>query len=176
VTALFAKLNHKGQSPIHVLNAPASFDGVLAELAGVTVHRTVTARDVVTFGMAFAVTQQQLDTLSAALAKAAAGDAIVWIAYPKGTSKRYRCEFNRDAGWGVLAAAGFEGVRMVAIDEDWSALRFRRVEFVKNMTRAPERRLTETAKTAVKQAVNKAVKSGTKASTQPPAKKAAKRR
>ena len=34
-----------------------------------------------------------------------------------------------------MGEAGFEPVRMVAIDEDWSALRFRRAEFIKNMTR-----------------------------------------
>ncbi len=37
---------------------------------------------------------------------------------------------------GTLGAAGFEPVRMVAIDEDWSALRFRRVEHIKKMTRS----------------------------------------
>jgi len=42
---------------------------------------------------------------------------------------------DRDSGWNVLGAAGFEGVRMVAIDEDWSALRFRRAEFIKTMKR-----------------------------------------
>jgi len=30
-----------------------------------------------------------------------------------------------------LEAAGFESVRMVAIDEDWSALRFRKSAYVK---------------------------------------------
>jgi hypothetical protein len=38
----------------------------------------------------------------------------------------------------VLGAAGFEGVRMVAIDEDWTAVRFRRAEFIKTMTRGSE--------------------------------------
>ena len=60
------------------------------------------------------------------------------MAYPKSTSKKYKCEFNRDSGWPVLGAAGFEPVRMVAIDEDWSALRFRRVEHIKKMARNPE--------------------------------------
>ena len=23
----------------------------------------------------------------------------LWVAYPKGSSKNYRCEFNRDTGW-----------------------------------------------------------------------------
>jgi hypothetical protein len=58
-------------------------------------------------------------------------DALLWFAYPKGTSKRYACEFNRDTGWHVIRKAGFDSVRQVAIDEDWSALRFRRVEYVK---------------------------------------------
>jgi hypothetical protein len=33
---------------------------------------------------------------------------------------------------------GFEPVRQIAIDEDWSALRFRRTDFIKSMTRDPE--------------------------------------
>jgi len=55
----------------------------------------------------------------------------LWFAYPQGTSKRYTCEFNRDTGWSALRSAGFDTVRQVAIDEDWSALRFRRVEYIK---------------------------------------------
>ena len=43
----------------------------------------------------------------------------------------YRPEINRASGWSALAAAGFEGCRMVAIDEDWSAKRYRRREFIK---------------------------------------------
>ena len=42
-----------------------------------------------------------------------------------------------------MGKAGFEGVRMVAIDEDWSAVRFRRVEFIKTMTRPDQVRLTK---------------------------------
>lgn len=83
------------------------------------------------FALAFAVTQNELDTVSKLLVANSEGDAVVWIAYPKGSSKRYQCEFNRDSEWRLLAEAGFETVRQVAIDEDWSALRFRRKEYVK---------------------------------------------
>ena len=38
--------------------------------------------------------------------------------------RKYRCGFNRDSGWAAPGAAGLEPVRMVAIDADWSALRF----------------------------------------------------
>jgi hypothetical protein len=65
------------------------------------------------------------------LAGKAEGDALLWFAYPKGTSKNYQCDFNRDTGWSVIRDAGFDTVRQVAIDDDWSALRFRRVEYIK---------------------------------------------
>jgi hypothetical protein len=135
MTPLFKKLNWKDHRVIHVLEAPAAFEAALAALDGVDIRRAVGGRDAVTFGIAFAVTQRQLDAASRLLTSRADGDAIVWIAYPKGTSKRYRCEFNRDSGFAVLGAAGFEGVRQVAIDADWSALRFRRVTFIKSRAR-----------------------------------------
>jgi hypothetical protein len=37
-------------------------------------------------------------------------------------------------------------VRQIAIDEDFSALRFRKVEFIKKITRSKDMALTETAK------------------------------
>jgi hypothetical protein len=60
----------------------------------------------------------------------ASGDALLWFAYPKGTSTKYKCDFNRDSGWDILRQSGFDTVRQVAIDEDWSALRFRRIELI----------------------------------------------
>jgi hypothetical protein len=83
------------------------------------------------FGLSFVTQIAELHRLSRKLSAKAAGDAILWFAYPKGTSKKYSCDFNRDDGWEVLRQAGFDSVRQVAIGDDWSALRFRRVEFIK---------------------------------------------
>ena len=140
MSPLFKKLNLATQSVIHVLNAPESFQPELAALEGVTVKRSVSGRS--RFAMAFVVTRSQLDSASRKLARACEGDAVLWMAYPKRTSKRYQCEFNRDSGWPILGAAGFEPVRMVAIDEDWSALRFRRTEYVRTMARRPGRAIS----------------------------------
>jgi hypothetical protein len=46
----------------------------------------------------------------------------------------------------VLGKAGFEPVRAVAIDEDWSALRFRRTEHIKTMTRTTLHRISKAGK------------------------------
>jgi hypothetical protein len=129
--ALFDKMNLKDQSEIVVLNAPASFEAELAALAGVNVVREAGKAKKIAFGLAFAVTRAELDRVSQVFARKAEGDAVLWFAYPKGSSGRYQCEFNRDSGWDVIRGAGFDSVRIVSIDEDWSALRFRRVEFIK---------------------------------------------
>ena len=142
----FEKLNLKNQTTILVLNAPASFESEIAALHGVTVLRNLQPLDAMDFSLAFVTTQKEVDTLAKAIAKRAKGDAVVWFAYPKGTSKRYQSEINRDTGWQALGELGFEPVRAVAIDEDWSALRFRRVEFIKTMTRANEHRMTSQGK------------------------------
>ncbi|MEO7253387.1 MAG: hypothetical protein ABIZ64_03995 [Casimicrobium sp.] len=135
MSKLFDKLNLKAHREILVVNAPLSFESELAALAGVTVLRDPRKVKKVRFGLAFASTQAEVDRLAKLLCDKVDGDALLWFAYPKGTSKNYVCEFNRDSGWSLLKSAGFDTVRAVAIDEDWTALRFRRVEFIKSTTR-----------------------------------------
>jgi hypothetical protein len=136
MTPLFKKLNLGDLRSIHVLNAPASFEIELTQLDAVTVRRTVQGK--VVFALAFVTTSAGVASAVGKLVEAADGDALLWMVYPKTTSKRYKCEFNRDTGWAPLGEAGYEPVRQVAIDEDWSALRFRKAEFIKAMRRNPE--------------------------------------
>ncbi len=50
-----------------------------------------------------------------------AAPAAFWVAYPKGG----RADINRDSLWPILAEHGFRPISQVALDETWSALRFR---------------------------------------------------
>jgi hypothetical protein len=137
MSELFKKLNLKAESAIVVLDAPASFEAELAALAGVKVVRSLGEAGPVGFALTFVQNQADLEARSRALVAQAQGDALLWFAYPKKSSKRYPCDFNRDSGWEALRGAGYESVRMVAIDEDWCALRFRKVAYIKALTRAP---------------------------------------
>ena len=119
-----------------MLNAPSTFETELAALTGVEVRRTAAGK--VAFALAFVKTLDEVEQASLQLTECAQEDAVLWMVYPKGTSKRYKCEFNRDSGWASLGQAGYEAVRQVAVDEDWSALRFRKVEHIKTMKRNPE--------------------------------------
>ena len=49
---------------------------------------------------------------------------ILWITYPKGTSK-VKTDLNRDILWQQLKGYHLEGVAMVAVDQTWSAMRFK---------------------------------------------------
>jgi hypothetical protein len=49
--------------------------------------------------------------------------AVLWVAYPKAG----RADINRDTLWPILAEYGLRPIGQVAIDDVWSALRFRRL-------------------------------------------------
>lgn len=146
MTRVFDKLQLKAHKEIVVLGAPASFEPEIARLEGVTVHRSLNGVPDVVFVLAFVKTQAELDDAVKQVTSRVKGDAMVWFAYPKGTSRRYASTINRDTGWDSLGAAGFESVRLVAIDEDWSALRFRRTEFIKALKRDPARAMSRAGK------------------------------
>ena len=145
-TPLFKRLNLKDHKEILVLDAPSSFDNELKALKNVKVLRSTAGLKSVDFAIAFVIKEAELNTAMKTLSKLAKGDAVVWFAYPKGSSKRYKSEVNRDDSWAVVGKEGFEPVRMVAIDEDWSGLRVRRVEFIKKMTRSTEQAMTAEGK------------------------------
>lgn len=63
-------------------------------------------------------------------------ETVLWFAYPKKTSKRYRSDITRDTGWGALAAYDYEPVSQVALDEDWSVLRFKPFAEIRDPKRA----------------------------------------
>ena len=49
---------------------------------------------------------------------------LLWFAFPKKSAK-VQTDVSRDTGWDALHAAGWEIVSVIAIDNTWSAGRFR---------------------------------------------------
>jgi len=87
------------------------------------------------FMLAFVQTEDEVKKYFFEMQALAPDDQQIWLAYPKRTSKRYKAQINRDSGWKYLGEFEYESVRQIAINEDWSALRFRKTKFVKVMTR-----------------------------------------
>jgi len=125
MTEVFRKLNYKSQSPILVVGAPASFEGELRAMAGIEIHRAAAAGTRYGFALAFAPMKADLLAAAKSMLRAIEDGAVVWFAYPKQTSKKYTSDLNRDTCWEALKPLSLQPVRQVAIDDDWSALRFK---------------------------------------------------
>jgi hypothetical protein len=137
MTPLFKKLQFKDQKTVHIIDAPESFDTEMSAMETfVNFKKTLEKGEKTPFLLVFCQKQADLDAAANLAQTHIDGDGMLWICYPKGTSKKYTCDFNRDTGWELLGKSGFEPVRAVAVDADWSALRLRRVEFIKTMTRS----------------------------------------
>jgi hypothetical protein len=147
MTPLFKKLNFKDHKSILVVNSPKSFENELSEMSNIAqIEKKDENATEIEFAICFATTQIEIDSFITAVNPKILGDAVIWLCYPKGTSKNYKCDFNRDTGWAIVGELGFEPVRQVAIDDDWSALRFRKVEYIKTITRRESYALTNEAK------------------------------
>ena len=110
---LAGKLQSK-DAPLCVLNAPASFawDGPVAK-------DPKTAKAI----LLFVKDSQELKAKAGPAVAAARRDAITYIAYPK--AGQLGTDLTRDNLWAMLDGQGIQPVRQIAIDDVWSALRFR---------------------------------------------------
>jgi hypothetical protein len=81
------------------------------------------AADVV---LAFAANRADLEKLLPTLLKALKPGAILWVAYPKLTSK-LAGDLSRDIIHNLAPSYGLDTVSQIAVDADWSAMRFKRL-------------------------------------------------
>lgn len=131
---LIEKLNYKGQERIAVINAEENFYLLLSEeLKNVQIDKRIDPRFPYKFIIVFVRNIAELECFTPTIIHNLMADGILWYCYPKKTSKKYKSDIDRDHGWKTLNDSGLYGVRMVAIDDDWSALRFRNVKFIKSL-------------------------------------------
>jgi ApbE superfamily uncharacterized protein (UPF0280 family) len=108
------KLNLKKGMRLRVVGKPAT-----VKLGGVATTTSARADAVIVFAKNLA----EVDAKAGAAVEAAREDRIAWVAYPK--AGQLDTDLNRDILWKHLLKKGVQAVRQVAIDDVWSALRFR---------------------------------------------------
>jgi hypothetical protein len=111
-----AKLQVKAGQRVAVIGLPDGVDLGLPDAAGVD----PTSADAV---ILFVRVSDDLVANGAALVEAAQRDAVAWVAYPKAGA--LGTDLKRDTLAARLMQEGIQPVRQIAIDEVWSALRFR---------------------------------------------------
>jgi hypothetical protein len=130
---LLAKLNYKGQKRIAVINSENEFlESVKKHLTGVTIDTEIDPRYPYEYILLFVKLVSEVEAFAPLALHNLISDGVLWFGYPKKTSKKYSSDIDRHHGWENLINAGFYPVRQVAIDNDWSALRFRNARFIKS--------------------------------------------
>jgi hypothetical protein len=114
VSALAAKLNLKPGMKVRLVGKPAGVD-----LPGVAGTASAKAEAIIVF----VKTLDEVQSRAGPAVDAAREDRIAWLAYPK--AGKLETDLNRNILWRHLLGKGIQGVRQIALDEVWSAMRFR---------------------------------------------------
>jgi len=72
----------------------------------------------------FVKNKAELETLAPKAAKALKPESILWISFPKGTSK-IQTDLTRDMGWEGVQALELKWINLVSVNETWSAFALR---------------------------------------------------
>lgn len=151
MSSLLKKLNYKTQDRILVLSPPPEFEIFLSEFQAVMkLDREPSSKIKYDFIIAFSIMKKDLENILKKTSKAASDECLYWFAYPKKTSKKYNSDITRDSGWQKLGDLGYEAVRMIAIDEDWSAMRFKKADKIKTMKRNEKLAMSSAGKKKIK--------------------------
>jgi hypothetical protein len=130
---LFEKLNYKGQKRISVLNAEKDFiSSITTDLKDVVIDQKIDPRYPYEFIMIYVKSESEVEMYTPIIIHNLIADGVLWFCYPKKTSKKIKSDIDRDHGWKFLNDSGFYGIRLVAIDKDWSALRFRNKKYIRS--------------------------------------------
>ena len=124
---LLNKLGYRAGMGTQVWRLP---EALRAELAPLLADGSESPR----FRIAFAKDRIELAEAANDVAAAYRPGGHLWICYPK-KSGSIRTDVSRDIGWEPVQALDLFGVTQVALDADWSALRFRLRDEIHSFTR-----------------------------------------
>jgi hypothetical protein len=72
----------------------------------------------------FAKNKTALGTLAPKAIKALKPESMLWISFPKGSSK-IQTDLTRDKGWEVLHGVDLKFITLISVNEQWSAFALR---------------------------------------------------
>ena len=125
---LARKLRMQPGQRVLIINAPSGYvEGLEPLPEGIKVEDVREGK--YDFVQLFATDGAGLERLGLVALESVAYDGLLWLSYPKQSSK-VETDLSRDVGWEIVTSAGLRPVTQVSVDETWSALRFRPLEQV----------------------------------------------
>lgn len=123
--SLTEKLQLQDEKNILIQGLPSSIEKQFIKLSFSKNLTPLLKSRKIEFALLFAISQQQLRNMLNDVVPALHPDAKLWIAYPKLASK-ISSDLSRDANWDFISCYGFESVRIIGLDNVWTAIRFRK--------------------------------------------------
>jgi len=120
---LAKKMKLRPGSRALILNSPPGYPNELAPLPkGVELVEQV--RGKFDWIQLFVQTQAELAAQAPKAIAALKPDSLLWISFPKGTSK-IQTDLTRDQGWGSLRKVDLKWVNLISVNATWSAFALR---------------------------------------------------
>jgi hypothetical protein len=131
MAGLLQKLRVKEDIPLYAIGLPNSCESLFDTQNVVTHCPDSTAKQIILFVEDSRELHREFQKLTPLLGS----NSLLWIAYPKKYSG-ISTDLSRDDSWQLLFGEGWQPVTQVAINAEWSALRFKPIDQIGNMLRA----------------------------------------
>jgi hypothetical protein len=124
--SIVQKLSIKPGSKFLLITPPSGYTILMGELPqGVSLLRE---SSILVEGIqVFVANRAELEAQLPPLARLLSPKGMLWVSYHKGTSK-VKTDINRDSINAYANSLGLQGVAIISIDDDWAALRLKRIE------------------------------------------------
>jgi len=120
-TSLAKKMKRKPEMRAAILRAPAGYESMA--FPGFKPAAS-SLNGLFDWIQIFVENKAQLDQLAPKAAKALKPDSILWISFPKGSSK-IQTDLTRDQGWDAVRSLDLKWITLISVNETWSAFSLR---------------------------------------------------
>lgn len=127
---LFDKLKLEGQKEILIINEPDGFTEELSRWTGIEIIESLVRINKVDFVLLFVKNTVELETQLPSLFPKLDEDAVLWIAHPRKRSEHLQTDINDRYTWKALSQNCYEPVDRLKVNNDWEAVRFRKMEYL----------------------------------------------
>lgn len=119
------KLLIKPAQTVLLVNSPSDAPDLVAPLPDMA-RFTTQVSEPADLALLFTNYREDLERLLPALSVGLSPKASLWVLYHKGTSA-VKTDINRDSIWSFAKTIGMTGVSMISVNDDWSAMRLKKI-------------------------------------------------
>lgn len=124
---ILKKMIYKEYSPVLFFNAPESAKELIDILKSRDVEVGTEINQKFDFQLNFFTEKLDFEANINKLLENLSDKGVMWVAYPKKTSKKYKSDITRDVLRELSESQDdYEGVSLIALDDDWSCMRIKR--------------------------------------------------